>query len=252
MLTKLHKEFNTIKDSETGWECYTTTGCVKLFYFVHRKCASSTYIDFFKKLNWESANTTMIDWENDIVFSHIKDPLVKHRKGIVEACAKTGTIDVILKNTVLIPLISHSTSFDNHSFSIERMLGKHATQVHWIPLDTDVDHKRATMDFINQHGIEIPNSVETWFLTSNPANLSNDQEKKLYNLLMSCPTPPDILRYIDFDVCLYDQIITPPPHVVAETYYKTRIEELLNSGLSQQQAEEIVDKEVYDETIIRK
>ena len=55
-----------------------------LIFFPYLKCATSTYKKLFEKLSWNSIDINDIDWNKDHVFSHIKDPLVRHRKGIVE------------------------------------------------------------------------------------------------------------------------------------------------------------------------
>jgi hypothetical protein len=240
---------NTIKDSETGWECYRSPNGSGLVYFVHRKCASTTYISLFIKLNWVHTNTTTIDWSKEKVFSHIKDPLIKHRKGIVESCTQLypGVLNLVLENTNLIQFISHATSFDIHSFTIERMLGKNATCVHWIPLDTVLNHKEATLQFINQYDSLVPQEVADWFLLSSNKNISNNNEKKLYNLLMQQSVPVEILRYVDFDQCLYDSVTKTN---FEPATYSQRIMQLKDQGLSQSEAEEVTDQEVFDNTYL--
>ena len=74
---------NIVTNAETPWLCLKDPKS-KLVYWVHSKCACSFYKKIFAKLNWTETTTTDIDWENDVVFSHIRDPLVKHRIGIIE------------------------------------------------------------------------------------------------------------------------------------------------------------------------
>ena len=240
---------NTIKDSETGWECYRSPDGSGLVYIVHRKCASNTYISLFEKLNWVFTNTTTIDWSREKVFSHIKDPLIKHRKGIVEACngMYPGVLNLVLENTNLIQFISHATSFDIHSFTIERMFGKNATRVYWIPLDTALNHKEATLQFINQNDSLVPQNVADWFLTSAVQHPSTRMKKKLYDLLMQQSVPPEILRYIDFDQCLYDSVTKTN---FEPATYSQRIMQLKDQGLSQSKAEEVADQEVFNNTYL--
>jgi hypothetical protein len=51
---------------------------------------------------------------------------------------------------------------------------------------------------------------------------------------------------------LYKKATTPPPHIFARECYATRIQELLEQGYSQEDAEKIVDVEVYNTNIDRK
>ena len=126
------------------------------------------------------------------------------------------------------------------------MLGDNAKLVHWIPIDTNLDHKKYTLNILAKHNENIDQKIATWLINSNKINESTVEELELFNQLSSINTPPEILRHLDFDICLYTKVTTPPPHIVARKYYAERIQELLNQGLSQEEAEKIVDVEVYD------
>jgi hypothetical protein len=96
------------------------------------------------------------------------------------------------------------------------------------------------------HNENIDQETTNWLINANKANESTPEEIEFYNQLCSIKTPPEILRYLDFDICLYNKATTPPPHVIAGKYYAERIQELLNQGLLQDEAEKIVDIEVYN------
>ena len=231
------------QDTLVPWSCYRAGN---LIYFRHFKCATSTYLQLFdKKLKWEHTDTQQIDWDKDKVFSYIRDPLKKHYKGIVEGLTYfPGVFDFFYKTNDPndLEFLAQLTSIEPHSYTIHRFFGDRALNVHWIPIDTTLDHKQATYDFLQQNGYEISKDIQNWFNALPPANESTEQEKHVFNKLISTSTRPDVQRYIDFDVCLYDSI-TKNQHFVPHDY-KKRILELKQLGNSQTEAELIADAEI--------
>lgn len=232
--------FRYLTDQQVGWECYRAPG-LNLVYFVHRKCASCTYIDLFTRLNWTSCKSDTIDWDKDTVFSHIRNPLVKHRKGVVEIISKFNLIDTVIDNPALQTLLAGSTGLDVHTITIQRFLGNNAVKVNWIPIDTKSDHKEETINFIERHGQTVNHRVKTEFYQAPIQNQSSASETKLYNMLMDLPVTSGIVRYIDFDRCLYDYITTKD---FEPREYSLRIEQLKSQGHEQLIAEKLADDEV--------
>jgi hypothetical protein len=242
------QKFEPLLDHHTPWLCYRSTKNANLIYFSCNKCASTFYDEFFKKLNWVKITTQDIDWSEDYVFSYIRNPLVRHRKGIVEGIFTffPEMKSVFVDHPERFKFLANLTSIEAHSYSIHRMLGDNAKHVHWIPIDTELDHKQHTLNILAIHNENIDQETATELIKSNKVNESTVEEIEFFNQLCSIKTPPEILRYIDFDICLYNKVTTPPPHVVAEKYYAERIQELLDQGLLQDAAEKIVDVEVYN------
>ena len=80
-------------------------------------------------------------------------------------------------------------------------------------------------------------------------NASTQLELSLFSELIKIATPANVIRYVDFDQCLYD-FVTRPRNFQPEKY-QARIEYLKAQGYSQISAEKIVDKEVKNNDFIQ-
>lgn len=202
-----------ITEQQIPWECYRCPN-TNLVYFRHSKCASSLYILLFDKLKWEQTDTQHIDWNHDKVFSLIQQPLNKHRKGIVEYFYFTRDASPlrgnILKNLDLMQMLALTPYLDHHSMSLYSMLGTNAELVDFIPIDTGINHKRYVLDFIKQY-VNIDTEIESWFLLLTRVHESRGEKIEFFERLMQEPTPPHILRYIDYDTILYEMAIRKYP-----------------------------------------
>lgn len=232
----------SLQDTDVPWPCYKSRN-TNLVCFIHRKCASALYDALFLKLNWMLSDTQQIDWDNNIVFSYIKNPKIKHLKGLTE-----GVFSFFpeMKEALSTPdglrFLANVTSIEPHSYTIYRMLGNNSLNMTWIPVDTDLDHKEYTFDFFEQHGEPFLQEDKNWFLSLKKQNESTVEELDFFDKLSAQSTPPEIIRYIDFDQCLYDAITKPSGF--EPNNYSDRIQQLLKSGISQSAAEIIADKEV--------
>jgi hypothetical protein len=239
----LLKEFNTVKNTTTPWLCFRDPDS-KLVYFVHSKCACSFYRKLFTNLGWKVSATTEIDWTNDMVFSYIRDPLEKHRIGIIEWFYYENKID-ILKNNADDPdfftMLSRISFLDCHSMSIYEHLGDNSALVKWIPIDQPgVDHKQRTIELIQQHS-KIDNQVLEWFRALKPVHVSSGFKKECYNKLMQLPVHPLIIKSIDYDRCLYDSVTKQQ---FEPENYAERIMYLKSQGMTQAQAETSADHDI--------
>lgn len=223
--------------------CYKHPNLDLIFYPNH-KCASSTYRLLFQKQQWTLIDTSDIKWHKDTVFAHIRDPLVRHRKGIVEGiCNYFTEAEDLFLNPVGAKFLTNITIVEPHSYTIEKWFGiDNAVSIHWIPIDTDIDHVQETFDFLKKQGAPVAEDIKRWFLSLPRANESNSKELKLYNMLMAEKTPAEILRYIDFDRCLYGQVVGS--YGFEPKNYRQRVEALKQTGLSELDAQKIADTEV--------
>ena len=191
-------EITALSSLSVNWTCLRNPENTHV-YFQHSKCACTTYGSYFRERGWQRSGTNQIDWGNDIVFGHIRDPLIKQRKGIVEFFFYfpqfTHLVPTMLDST-FIDLLATIPYLDHHSMSLHDMLGDNAKLVKWIPIDTSLDHKKYTLDLL---GIDDPK-----FLAAPALNRSTDAELQLYNQLTKVETPGQILRYIDYDSVLYE------------------------------------------------
>ena len=230
----------SLHDYEVPWECYRCPNS-NLFYFIHSKCASRLHDELMHKLQWRHTDVSEINWDTDIVVSHIRDPLVKHRKGIVEAIVVYADILPNLTHPKMIELLANITSIDHHTYTIEQQLGANALKVRWIPIDTKLDHKPFTLEVFQAHGAVIPEDVRDWFLSSSAINQATEFDANLYKLISKFEVPSQIKRLIDFDTCLYNLITTPKE----PEDFKSRVSQLVKSGMSEEQAINTADSEVF-------
>lgn len=215
-----------------------------LVFYPHQKCASSTYRKLFEYQNWLVIDINDINWAKDKVFAHIKDPLVRHRKGIVEGiCQYFPEVQSLFLTPVGAKFLTNITIVESHSYTIEMWLGrKNASLVHWIPIDTNLNHVQITFEFLKKNGAPVTNQVKQQFLNMPKRNTSTVSELKLYDMLMAEPTPGEILRYIDFDRCLYAEVLNY--YGFEPQNYRDRVEQLKSDGLSELEAQTLADQEV--------
>ena len=194
-----------LKDCDVPWECWRDPNS-RLVYFVHSKCASRLYDKLMNKLNWVQTNTQNIDWSNDVVFSFIRNPVIKHRKGIVEFFfyeqKYIHLVNDVLHNPDWLILLSNAIYLDHHSMSIYSMLAENASKVRWIPIDADIDHKQIAVDLLKQYNA-IDTETANWFVSTTKVNESTPAELNLFNLLSRQPVPSQVIRYLDYDDILY-------------------------------------------------
>jgi hypothetical protein len=215
-----------------------------LVFYPHQKCGSTTYRALFQELNWLVIDISDINWDKDKVFAHIKDPLVRHRKGIVEGISNYFTeFTDMFKDPLAAKFLTNVTIVESHSYTIEKWLGRdRAVLVNWIPIDTSLNHVEETFKFLKVSGATVPDNVQQWFSNLPKRNESTPDELLLYNRLMAEETPGEILRFIDFDRCLYGQVLDY--YGFEPNNYRQRVDQLKLTGLTELEAQNIADQEV--------
>ena len=202
-----------IRPVQSTWVYYRSRTS-KLLYFSHYKCASTLYRGWFEKIGWEKVHLSLseIDWDNFYVFSYIRDPIIKHRKAIVEFfCVQKidDIINVALKNdSRWLDILASITAIDGHSRTIRSILGEQAPlKIDWIPIDIEFDHKQYTLDILEANGEIIDDKFKQELINSNKINESTEEEEKLFDQLIKIPPSWMILDYIDYDQCIYNSIV---------------------------------------------
>ena len=232
-----------VENKNTPWLCFQDPNS-RLVWWVHSKCACSFYKAVFNLLGWVRSTTADIDWESNIVFSHIRDPLVKHRMGIVEwfyQRRKENMLEENFDNQDFFEMLSEIVYLDIHSMSIREHLGtENSKKIHWIPIDSEQNHLQQTVDFIEQH-IAISPSIKKIILNMPPVHVSSQFKKQCNKKLLDIPPTPLITKSIDYDQWLYDRATKKN---FEPSTYPQRIEYLKNLGFSQQDAELQADTEV--------
>jgi hypothetical protein len=153
-----------------------------------------------------------IDWDNSYVFSHIRDPLIKHRKALVEFFYYQQFDDMLelaLKNdSRWLNIVADITALDGHSRTIRSILGeKTPLKIDWIPIDIDFDHKKYTLDMLEAKGEIIDEKTKQELIDYGKINESTEEEKRLFDQLIEILPSPMVLDYIDYDRCLYTDIV---------------------------------------------
>jgi len=239
----LSKEYKLVKNSTTPWACLRDPGS-KLVYFVHSKCACTFYKQLFQKLGWQEITTNEIDWDTDIVFSYIKDPLKKHRGGIIQWFYHNDKIEILKNNENsrdFFIMLSRIAYLDHHSLSIHEHLAENSKLVNWIPIDCPlIDHKQRTIELLEQYST-IDSDTKTWFEKLTPKNVSSGSKKKYIDTLMELPVDPLITKSIEHDRFLYDKVTKKN---FEPANYSSQINYLKSQGMSQQQAEAHCDNDV--------
>lgn len=233
-----------ITNDKTPWVCLKDPSG-PLVYFIHSKCACTFYKQLFNKLNWQICTVADIDWGTNIVFSYIRKPIQKHRMGIIEWFFFFNQVELLktnFNNDHFFQLLSEIAYADIHSMSIYEHLGNNSSKVIWIPIDqSTVNHRMVTLSLIEKYS-SITENIKKWFLELVPQHVSGKFKKECINKLLSIPPTPLILKSIEIDQYLYDQVTTPINF--EPDNYQTRIQQLKLTGLSQCDAEKIADQEV--------
>lgn len=233
-----------VTNEDTPWMCIKDPNS-NLVYWVHSKCACSFYKRIFRRLGWKIITTKEIDWDKNVVFSFIRDPLKKHRLGIIEwfyYFSKAHLLEENANNRDFFEMISNIVYMDIHSMSIKEHLGeKNASKIIWIPIDDpNTNHVNETVKLIELHS-SIEEDVKQWALNLPPYHISEGFKKECNLKLMAIPPTPLVVKSLEYDQMLYDKAIKKD---FEPENYSMRIAELQNNGLSQQQAEQQADAEV--------
>lgn len=135
-------------------ELYRAPGS-NLVFVRNEKCASTYYAGLFRANNWQPQRLADVDWERDHVFSFIRDPLIRHIKGLVEDMIMIGCEIGIVNNSsknfwVELPWLGL------HSMPISIKFGELADKINWIPLDAyDFNSEDVVKDLLKEHNIDL-------------------------------------------------------------------------------------------------
>ena len=128
-----------------------------LVYIPLPKHASRSYICLFKDvLKWEPTESYFINWGEDCVFAHLKDPMSRHASGIAEFLVRRNLTHLI-DSPDFINIFGSIMFFDQHSYPITHMIPLELCyKIEWLLLDNcHSDGKEITKAFLRHHGINI-------------------------------------------------------------------------------------------------
>jgi hypothetical protein len=191
-----------------------------LFWYRNLKAASTTYHMLFEKLGWHMCTHANVDWQNDLVFGHIIDPLTRFRKGLTESFFYRQDYKTLrdkfdfTNQAELMQFVANLRNIDPHCMSLEHILGSFAQKIYWIPTDCDLDHKAHTLKLLDFFDQAIPENIRQWWIDLPHMNQSTDEELEFYQKLIEIPVDDSLKRFLDFDQCVYD---------VTQYYFDDRI-----------------------------
>ena len=138
-------------------ECFRAPDS-NLVYVRNEKCASTYYAGLFRANHWQKIPFNSIDWNTDSVFSFIRDPLIRHIKGLVEDMILLGC-ECDLAGKVGKNFWAELPWLGLHSVPTSIKFGEYASKINWIPIDAlDVTSEDLVKQLLFSHNIEI-----TWY-----------------------------------------------------------------------------------------
>ena len=228
-----------VHNRDTPWLCLRHP-MQDIFYWVHSKCACSYYKNILSRLLWKRCTTKDISWGQSKVFSHIRDPIKKHRTGLIEYFYYHKCQHILRdneNNDDFWLMLSRAPWLDVHSMSIWEHLGEKSDLVNWIPIDKpDFSHLDSTLDYI---GFTDDRSL----MYKQPViNASTGFKKECVNRLLGISPDPLITKYLEQDQQIYDFVIRDPGFEPMK--YQQKLSELLRQGVTREFAESILDQDV--------
>ena len=178
--------------------------CGKAVFIANLKCASRFYLQNLSENSWMPITDQEIDWQHNLVFSTIINPLERYARGLVQDL-KCFDVDMSVWESMSANFWQEVSWLGVHSMPISYVFGDKVSLVNWIPLDLPgIEHQSLTKELLAQKGIDIQWHVE------NKINQSGDREKLLKNKIKELcwgHIKNDFLynRFPDFDI--YDRAV---------------------------------------------
>lgn len=152
-----------------------------LVYLVTLKCASRFFTTVLSRSGWTCHGVQTvkdIDWDTSIVFGHIRDPIERRHRAILQYLRYLKLEEQYLHDSRLQHLLAVATRLDRHGYTYHDMYGDMAWKVDWIPMWHG--HNKTvslTEKFLLRHRAEIPQWI-------GPANETTSRsDKKIVDLL---------------------------------------------------------------------
>lgn len=165
------------------------------------------YRNLTQTAHWRTVPYDSINWDAQVVFSHIMDPIQRRHKGISETIISTGTRGLLLKNKGNFDQLIKLVPFlDAHSASLHNIYGPAVRKINWLLMTAD--HSVAikqTDEFLARHGM--PAVQWNTYFTHATDSYMNEVYSKVKELWEKDPTIDDTVRnYFAPDIELYNEI----------------------------------------------
>ncbi len=177
-----------------------------LVYIPTFKNASSTYSKFFSNLGWTPGAVDFLDWDGDIIFSHISDPYNRHIKGIVEFLKIKNLIECV-DDPKFLTLVSHGF-FDQHSYPLHMMLGEKVNKIYWIPIDhPGASSQELTCKFLKKHNVSVDQTTIIDEHVTTDLQTHNARQKILHQCQQANFRNNQQFFALDFDNLIYQSCV---------------------------------------------
>jgi hypothetical protein len=96
-----------------------------------------TYSTFLANHGWQEINLfdNTVDLDRYLLWGHLTEPHARHTKGVCQYLYQNPDIDYL--NPAIAKMLV-SAVFDEHTYSLNMMLGKLFDMIYWIPLDATI------------------------------------------------------------------------------------------------------------------
>jgi hypothetical protein len=189
-----------------------------LVYIAIRKNASTFYTNFFQlQLGWEEISLKDIKWGENVVFSHISNPMDRHVKGIAESIAQHDLIRDIFNDPKFCQILGYSI-VDPHCVPICSTLGENVKYIDWILLDSPTPSENLTAKFLSKYNVKNELTYEEFKFRNTSIDRDKEVRSKIKNL-MELHKDNDTLNL------LYEQ------DKILYNYVKQKFEEFVNISI---------------------
>ena len=143
-----------------------------------------------------------IDWDQDVVFSYIMDPIKRRHKGLGEYIVANNLQSKLFNDPEFRKILTHVPYLDEHSASLHCLYKGAVDKIHWMFLDDDhnvgIDQ---TEKFLQSHG-HPPISWNPEYRHTTE-NYLQDIYQEIKLLWESCDLPWYVDAYFDLDRQLF-------------------------------------------------
>ena len=150
-----------------------------LVYFRNLKCASTFFSKNLQREGWKTINVQQIT-NNDMIFTHVMDPIKRRHKGIAEYIQMCGLTESFLKDPKLHDLLRCAPILDLHSLPYYFYFRSYLDQMTWIPIYGSYnDTIRRTEKWLTDQNI----SVDLYQYHDDHVHKSDKDKKKVAEIL---------------------------------------------------------------------
>jgi hypothetical protein len=136
-----------------------------------------------ESVGWERILYSSIDWDQDHVFGHIREPIYRRSLGIIEWVTECGLLDDFVNDPRMSNLLRTVSVIDDHTVPYLDYFGPRAWKIDWIPLTGDFEQNiQQTKKLLESHGVVIDDCQ--WIQETNTSNpLQKQATLKMHQLM---------------------------------------------------------------------